>query len=351
MTDSDKHDGNGAGRRPKREIGTPTAASQRHLLADSEEHTHPAAEHPSLKATDVEQKASKRSERTVASLFLLAGAASVGFMIAYVVIDVGTITEVAQSNRWLGLSMTVAFFAFGAGIVHWVRTLMPHEDVVQEREPMPSSMEEKKAFTDYFISGSESTGITKRPLLRRTLLAGLVPLGVAPLILLGGLGGSMPFKQLHHTVWRKGLRLIIYGSGEPVKPEDFAKPGSLLTVIPEGYEHDLDVLADATVQIIKMRPGELQPPTNLDWTVDGIVAYSKICTHVGCATGLYEDSTHYILCPCHQSTFDASRGCKVIFGPAGHPLPQLPLGLDSEGYLVAMGDFPVPVGPSFWGRG
>ncbi len=88
-----------------------------------------------------------------------------------------------------------------------------------------------------------------------------------------------------------------------------------------------------------------------NWNVGGIVAYSKICTHVGCPAALYEQTTHHILCPCHQSTFDALDSAKVIFGPAARPLPQLPIGVDSEGYLIAKSDFNEPVGPSFWERG
>jgi len=89
----------------------------------------------------------------------------------------------------------------------------------------------------------------------------------------------------------------------------------------------------------------------MNWTVDGIVAYSKICTHVGCPVALYEQTTHHILCPCHQSTFDATRGAQVLFGPAARPLPQLPIGTDAEGFLVATSDYHEPVGPSFWERG
>jgi ubiquinol-cytochrome c reductase iron-sulfur subunit len=87
------------------------------------------------------------------------------------------------------------------------------------------------------------------------------------------------------------------------------------------------------------------------WHHDGIVAYSKICTHVGCPVALYEQQTHHLLCPCHQSTFDLTQECKVIFGPAGHALPQLPITVDAEGFLVAQSDFLEPVGPSYWERG
>ena len=348
MPDNEKSNGGGSPRRTRRVGGTPST-SQQHVPSA------PATSTETSEATGTTgPKASKRAERTAAFFFLLAGAGGIGFMIAYVTLDLGTIWELKWSNQMLGLSMAVAFFGMGIGMVIWSRHVMRDEEVEGLREPLPSSMEEKREFMEYFLDSGEGSGL-KRPLLRRSLLAALVPLGIAPLFLLGGLGGGFPYRKgghgMYHTVWRQGLRLVIYGTGEPIRSEDLASPGSILTVIPEGYEHELNVLADATVQIIKFRPDELKPPTRLDWVVDGIVAYSKICTHVGCATGLYEDTTHYILCPCHQSTFDASRGCEVVFGPAGHPLPQLPLGVDAEGYLVSTADFPVPPGPSFWGRG
>jgi ubiquinol-cytochrome c reductase iron-sulfur subunit len=117
------------------------------------------------------------------------------------------------------------------------------------------------------------------------------------------------------------------------------------------------VLAKATTIIIKFAPGELvpkrpgRPGVVMGWTYDNIVAYSKICTHVGCPVALYEQTTKHILCPCHQSTFNAPQGAAVLFGPAPRPLPQLPIGVDSQGYLIAKGDFVVPVGPSFWELG
>jgi ubiquinol-cytochrome c reductase iron-sulfur subunit len=120
--------------------------------------------------------------------------------------------------------------------------------------------------------------------------------------------------------------------------------------VPQGYEDNFDALAKAACIIIKFAPGQLQSPTVMNWTVDNIVAYSKICTHVGCPAALYEHTTHHILCPCHQSTFDAARGAEVIFGPATRALPQLPMATDNEGYLVALSDFTEPVGPSFWER-
>jgi ubiquinol-cytochrome c reductase iron-sulfur subunit len=81
------------------------------------------------------------------------------------------------------------------------------------------------------------------------------------------------------------------------------------------------------------------------------VAYSKICTHVGCPIGLYQKQSHQLLCPCHQSTFNVPQACRVVFGPAARALPQLPISVDSQGRFVATDGFKEPVGPSFWERG
>jgi len=117
-------------------------------------------------------------------------------------------------------------------------------------------------------------------------------------------------------------------------------------------QHPLEEKAKAAVLLIRLDPEKVQKdPAREGWDVDGIYAYSKICTHVGCPVALYEQQTHHLLCPCHQSTFDVTQHCKVIFGPAKRPLPQLPIAIDSEGYLVAQSDFHEPVGPSYWERG
>jgi ubiquinol-cytochrome c reductase iron-sulfur subunit len=138
--------------------------------------------------------------------------------------------------------------------------------------------------------------------------------------------------------------------------------GGLLTVFPgvlkEGstdeYEKpEIQTKADSTVVLIRLKPG--QPVKGQrghdDWVIDNHVAYSKICTHAGCPVSLYEQQTHHLLCPCHQSVFDIADGARPIFGPAARPLPQLPLAVDDQGYFISRGDFPEPVGPSFWERG
>ena len=333
--------------RPHRVIGTPPPAAARTLLdpgAGGGGGTTRAAIEPADPAK------AKRAERTVAGLFLLAMVAGIGFIAAYIGMPVHSVARVFHSNLALGTSMSVVFLALGAGAVIWVRSLMPDVEVAEDRKPLASSPQDREAFEQTFMEGAEQSGFIKRPLIRRTLIAATVPLALAPVVLLRDLG-PLPGTTLRHTVWRKGLRLLVFGSNRPIKPEEFATPGGLITVIPEGYQDNQDELAKAAAIIIKFGPGQLVPPTVMDWTVQNIVCYSKICTHVGCPVALYEQTTHHILCPCHQSTFDAERGAQVLFGPAPRPLPQLPLAVDAEGYLVANGDFNEPVGPSFWERG
>ncbi len=331
---------------PHRVIGTPAPAQARTLLADDVAEADPRE----LPAESDDPALAKRAEKLVALCFVIAGLAGLAFLVSYAVFQVHSVTGVLASNRALGLSMGAAFFFLGVGAVIWVRHLMPHVEITEERTPLASSPHDREEFAKTFTEGAEASQITKRPLVRRTLLAATVPVAVAPLFLLRDMG-PLPGTSLDHTVWRRGLRLMTYASNEPLTAADFSAPGSMITMVPEGYQDNEDALAKAAVILIKFAPGELQKPTEMNWTVDtSIVAYSKICTHLGCPAALYEQTTQHILCPCHQSTFDAPRGARVLFGPATRPLPQLPLMVDAQGYLAAKSDFHEPVGPSFWER-
>jgi ubiquinol-cytochrome c reductase iron-sulfur subunit len=154
-------------------------------------------------------------------------------------------------------------------------------------------------------------------------------------------------------MWAKGVRLTRDPSGTPIRASDVTL-GSAFHVIPEGLDessHPLEEKAKASVLLMRLKPEDLTVSKGKeDWNYEGIVAYSKICTHVGCPVALYEQQTHHLLCPCHQSQFDIKREAEVIFGPAKRPLPQLPITVDDEGYLIARSDFTEPVGPSFWER-
>jgi ubiquinol-cytochrome c reductase iron-sulfur subunit len=342
-------------RAPRRVIGTPPPAQARTLLGDPRAQAEPA-EPRELPAEPDNLATAKNAERVVAALFVLSMLASIGFIAAYVGLEVHSVDAVLRSNLALGLSMSIAFLAVGAGATIWVRNIMPDVEQVEERHVLASTDQERAAFKKTFTEGAEASGFVKRPLLRRTLIAASVPLAVAPLVILRDMG-PLPGTSLRHTVWRRGMRMVVYGPNTPLRAADFSTPGQLITVAPEGFAEDQEALAKAVTIIIKFAPGELiwdrpgSPGTVRNWTVDDIVAYSKICTHVGCPAALYEQTTHHILCPCHQSTFDAAQGAQVLFGPAPRPLPQLPIGTDAEGFLIAMSDYRVPIGPSFWELG
>jgi ubiquinol-cytochrome c reductase iron-sulfur subunit len=205
--------------------------------------------------------------------------------------------------------------------------------------------------------GGADSGFTRRKAL---VGAGVTALALFPLSilvpLLGNVGGDWNVGKLKHTMWRKGTKLATDPTGRPIKASDVTI-GDAWHVIPDGLndlEHGkLDEKAKAVVLLVRLDPRDLksdQSPEGETWSHEGIVAYSKICTHVGCPVALYEQQTHHLLCPCHQSTFDVADGCKVVFGPAKRPLPQLPITVDDEGYLIAQSDFVEPVGPSFWER-
>jgi len=350
------------GTAPHRVIGTPPPAQARTLLG-----TGPAADAGGdgavapreLPADPPDLASAKRAERVVVACFIVAMLAGFGFIAAYLIFSVHSVTNVLHSNLALGSTMAIAFLALAVGATIWVRRLMPDVELTEQRKPLRSSPEDRAAFAQTFEEGADASQFTKRPLVRRTLIAATVPVALAPIVLLRDMG-PLPGKSLDRTVWRKGLRLLNYGANTPIRPSDFSSPGGMITVVPDGYQDDFDALAKAAVIIIKFGPGQIVYGTKPypvpgavvpNWSVNNIVAYSKICTHVGCPAALYEQTTHHILCPCHQSTFDAARGAKVIFGPATRPLPQLPMTTDAEGYLVAQSDFTEPVGPSFWERG
>jgi ubiquinol-cytochrome c reductase iron-sulfur subunit len=349
MTDNNETSGatpEEEGRAPKRVIGTPAPVGTHELLPGEE-----AGQGGSGYVLD-ERKA-RKAERVAAAFFTLTFLAGIAFIVFYAVWPghVGNIDRATRSNYTLGISLTLIFLGLAVGMTIWVRHLVTSKEIIQERHPISSTSEDRETFTKYFQEGAQESGLGQRRLLRRTLLLAAAPLGLLPLVLLRDLG-PLPEKKLRHTSWKNGTRLVVDGTGQPLKAADFNSPGGIITVVPEGAENNLDEIATSTVLLLNLPVDQLKIKQGREnWNVGGIVAYSKICTHVGCPAALYEQTTHHILCPCHQSTFDALDSAKVIFGPAARPLPQLPIGVDSEGYLIAKSDFKEPVGPSFWERG
>jgi ubiquinol-cytochrome c reductase iron-sulfur subunit len=324
-------------------------------LARSDAWDNPGLPAHVYRRSDVDPKAAQRREREVAALFGLSTVGTLLFIVAYFAVKpdgANFLDEVTLSTKLLGLGLGVALFAIGAGAIHWAKTLMPDDEIVSERKPMRSSDADRAEAVAALKEGAAGAGLGRRKLIRNSLLGALAPLGLLAIIPLRDLG-PLPGASLTGTWWKAGRRLVTDPTGRPIKPGDIPI-GGVIHVQPEGVEdapEPINERAKATVLVIRLEPDEIKDQKQRDWSVDGIVAYSKICTHVGCPVGLYEQQTHHLLCPCHQSTYDVTRDCAVIFGPAARPLPQLPLTVDDQGYLVSRSDFHEPIGPSYWERG
>ncbi len=308
---------------------------------------------------DVDEEAARRSERAVAFLFTLSMLATIGFIVSYVAIPIEKIVyiwpvgHVAGLHFALGLTLGVALLCIGAGAVHWARTLMSDVEVSEDRHAIEASEETRAHVLSEFAKGAKESQFGRRTLVRRTLYGALALVPLSGLVLLRDLG-PLPGDKLQHTAWRAGARIINESTMQPLRPEDITV-GSLTQAMPEGldpHDHDFpEQIAKAAVMLVRLEPEDIKNQQSADWGHEGILCYSKICTHIGCPATLYEQQTHHALCPCHQSTFDLADGARVLFGPAGHPLPQLRITRDDEGFLVALGDFAEPPGPSFWERG
>ena len=244
-----------------------------------------------------------------------------------------------------GVLLAVALGGIGVGIVLWAKHFMPDDEVAEERHSLASTDEDVAAFTADFQAGESS--LRSRRVLVATAGGACAALGVALVFPIRSLG-PRPGRGLKQTAYRGGGKRVVREDGSPVRPDDL-EVGGFITAWPEGHTD----AADAPTVLIRYGDDQgFEPrPGREDWTVDNVVAYSKLCTHVGCPVGLYQSESGQLLCPCHQSTFDVMQGAKPVFGPAARSLPQLPLALDDEGYIFATGDFSDPVGPGFWDRG
>ncbi len=304
---------------------------------------------------DTDPQANKRAERQVVALFTVSVLATIGFLIAYFTLPPGqTPGSMFRSNLALGLGLALSLLGIGLAAVHWAKALMNDHEKSEERHVQRSSDENREAAVEALKEGAADSAIGRRGVLQGAMISALALFPLAIVVpIVGNVGGDWNVSQFRHTLWRKGTKLATDPSGRPIKAADVTI-GSVFHVIPENLEeaeHPLDEKAKAVVLLVRLDPSDLnEAEDRKGWSYDGIVAYSKICTHVGCPVALYEQQTHHLLCPCHQSTFDVANGARVVFGPAKRPLPQLPITVDDEGYLVAQSDFHEPVGPSYWER-
>lgn len=273
-------------------------------------------------------------EGLVAAAFAASAAGALALTVVY---------TVGGQPQLEGVFLAVALGGIGVGIVAWAKRFMPTDEVAEDRGRLASTDEEVSEFIDAFQGGQET--LQRRGLLVKLGLGALGALGLAALFPLRSLG-PRPGRGLKRTPWAEAPQRVVTGGAEPVRVVDLAV-NSVATVWPEGRVG----VADAPALLIRLPEGALRPrPGREDWAVDGVVAYSKLCTHTGCPVGLYQAQEQLLLCPCHQSTFDVVDGARPVFGPATRSLPQLPLALDDEGFLIATGDFSGPVAGGFWDR-
>jgi ubiquinol-cytochrome c reductase iron-sulfur subunit len=312
-------------------------------------HVHRKADHDPI--------AERRAERQVAAMFGISALGTLIFIGSFFIPqDVFFFLPVMGNQNahqlGIGLGLAISLFFIGMGAIHWAKTLMPDQEVVMQRHEFRSTDQDRKEFVETVKEGAQASGLGRRSLIKRTLGAAVGLSALSPLLLLRDLG-PLPGNDLKETSWKKGTYLVTDPGDRRIRASDL-EVGAVAQVLPETDDPEhrkLNDIAKDAVLLIRLRPEEFNlDAERLSWTHEGIIAFSKICSHMGCAVALYEQTTKHLLCPCHQSTFDVTRAAKVIFGPAARPLPQLNVTVDAEGFLVAGAPFTEPVGPSFWGR-
>jgi ubiquinol-cytochrome c reductase iron-sulfur subunit len=315
---------------------------------------------------DVDPEASRRAERQVAACFGAVPVLALGFIAVYFFMPKTWAVQFAglnaqAQNIWLGLLGGVAILLVGIGAVQWARLIMGDQEISEERHPAGSTTADREEVLGDVDEGIAQSDLPRRKLIGNTLKIALPALALPALVPLLDMGPwpgpGTRAATIETTIWSVGVHLVTDVTYKRIKATDMVV-GELVNAEPENIQ-DLNndpaakasAIAKAAIIIVRMAPSTIKiPQSRKDWQVDGILCYSKICTHVGCPISLWEHQTHHLLCPCHQSTFDLGNSGVVVFGPAARSLPQLPITTDSEGYLVARSGFTVPVGPSYFER-
>jgi ubiquinol-cytochrome c reductase iron-sulfur subunit len=281
-----------------------------------------------------------RAELVVAFLLVLAAAAAVVAVVAY---------GVGWSTQAFGGTLAAAIGLLAVALIVTAKTFIPTEELDEEYPPFGQEAE-SRAVTQ--IVRESGDGITRKRLLGGAAGLAGTAIGAALIAPAVSLGPVFDTSRLNESPWRRG-RLLVDEQGRPLRADDL-DTGTFYTAFPAGADRKA---IGSPVILVRLDPRELKlPPERAGWAPEGIVAYSKICTHAGCAIALYRnplftptEPQRALVCPCHYSTFDPTAAGKVLFGPAGRPLPQLPLAIRQDRRLVAAGGYSGPPGPAWWG--
>lgn len=285
----------------------------------------------------------RRSENLVLALLGLAVIFGLGFIVVY-----AEFSATRMPNELLGLCLALCLLCIGGALAVLAKHLIVSEEL-EDEYPQEHPDQQQAIVEIVHESGSR---ITRKRLLLGAGAAAGGTLGLAALTPALSLGPIWDTAPLDETPWRAGIRLVDE-TGAPMLADDVQEQ-SFYTAFPEGADPEL---IGSPLVVIRLDPAKLELPAGrAGWAPQGILAYSKICTHAGCAIALYRNplfSPHEprpaLVCPCHYSTFDPARGAAVIFGPAGRSLPQLPLAVDpSTGQLVANGVYSGSIGPAWF---
>jgi ubiquinol-cytochrome c reductase iron-sulfur subunit len=335
-------------------------------------------------------KAEKRAERVVALWLMLGGVSGMALLIVFLFWPWEYRGGNDPDHLWYdlatpmyGLTFGLSILAIGIGAVLYQKKFIPEEISIQERHDGASPELQRKTVVANLSDALESSTIKRRKLVGLSLGVGLGAFGLGTLVAFAGGLIKNPWKPVVQTA--EGKKAVLWTSGwtprfagetiyaaratgngtyAKMRPEDI-DAGGMETVFP-WRESDGDgttieshhLLSEITmgvrnpVMLIRIKPTDLhrvvKRKNQESFNFGDLFAFTKVCSHLGCPCSLYEQQTYRILCPCHQSQFDALHFAKPIFGPAARALAQLPLTIDEDGYLVANGDFIQPVGPAFW---
>jgi quinol---cytochrome c reductase iron-sulfur subunit len=294
-----------------------------------------------------EQPGNLGAELGVLLLLGLSSLAALGFILVYAFAD-----SLPDETQLLGALFGLALLFLAAALVVVGLKLVPTEEIAEDYPPHEHEHDQQVIAELIDESG---TRFTRSRFFKLGLLGAGGMLGLAALAPAVSFGPLFRVGDFLQTPWRKGKRLVDE-HGRPYKASDVEEDNVYLA-FPEGVIGEAKEQMAASLVLVRLPPDQLRLPADLEgYDAQGILAYSRICTHAGCAITLYraplfqpDEPTPALVCPCHYSTFDPATGGTVTFGPAGRNLPLLPVYEDSRGYLRAKGNFNGPVGPSWWG--